>query len=125
MYLSDRDLEYAHYLGDLILDPRPQEFGPSSIDLHLDTAKEARVWDIRRYEASLQGQGVQRPSVALGKLDYKQFADQYAIPVPAYDVSRDDALVYHIGDSVILCPGGFFLWQTKEVVGTPTTKARY
>ncbi len=51
MYLSDRDLEYAHDLGDLIIDPSPAEFGPSGVDLHLDSINEARVWDLKRYEA--------------------------------------------------------------------------
>jgi len=125
MYLSDRDLEYAHDLGDLIIDPRPQDFGPSGVDLHLDIIKAAKVWDVQRYEASLQGQAVQRPSIALGDLDYKTFADQYAVLVPTYDKSGDEPLVYCNGNSIVLCPRGFFLWQTKEIVGTPTTKARY
>ncbi len=58
-------------------------------------------------------------------LNYKLFADQCLIPVPTYDKLADEPLVYRTGDSIILCPRGFFLWQTKEVVGTPTTKARY
>jgi hypothetical protein len=69
MYLSDRDLEHAHDLGDLILDPRPREFGPSGIDLHLDTIAEARVWDPRLYEESLSGKAARRPTLGLGDFD--------------------------------------------------------
>ncbi len=125
MYLSDRDLEYAHNLGDLIIEPNPVEFGPSGIDLHLDTIKEARVWNWQRYNASINNQAISRQSVALGGFNYKTFADQYLIPIPTTDDSDDEPLVYRNGDSIILCPMGFFLWQTKEVVGTPTAKARY
>jgi dCTP deaminase len=125
MYLSDRDLEYAVDRGDLIVAPRPREFGPSSIDLHLDTIEEAKVWNASVFESSLEGQGVKRPSIALGEFDYQTFAEQYAIPVPRYDQSGQEPLVYRDGERVILSPGGFFLWQTKEVAGTPTANARY
>jgi dCTP deaminase len=123
MYLSDRDLEYAHTLGDLIIKPPPSEFGPSGFDLHLDTIEEARVWNIKGYEESRKDQPGRR--LAIGTFDYKSFANQYAVPVPTRSGAGNDPLVYRNGDSVILRPGGFFLWQTKEVVGTPTAKARY
>jgi dCTP deaminase len=125
MYLSDRDLEHAVDLEDLIISPRPREFGPSGVDLHLDTIKEAKVWDADRHEATLRGQAVKRPSIGLGDFDYKLFAEQYAVPVPKVETPGNDPLVYRDGERVILCPGGFFLWQTKEIVGTPTAKARY
>ncbi len=125
MYLSDRDLEYVVDRGDLIVTPRPKEFGPGSIDLHLDTVDEARVWSSSLHDESLKGQGIGRPSVGLGGFDYKQFARQYAVGVPTHDGSGDEPLVYREGGRVILRPGGFFLWQTKEVVGTPTANARY
>ncbi len=125
MYLSDRDLEYAVDRGDLIVIPRPPEFGPSGIDLHLDTIEEAKGWNFSLHEESLKGKGVSRPSVGLRDFDYKKFAEQYLIPIPRFDATGDEPLVYRAGDQVILLPGGFFLWQTKEVVGTPTANARY
>jgi dCTP deaminase len=124
MHLSDRDLEYAFDRGDLIIDPRPKEFGPSGVVLHLDTIEEARVWDVERYEA-LQGQAGRKPIIGLGDFDYKQFAEQFTVPIPRYDGIGDEPLVYRDGDRVILCPWGFFLWQTKEIAGTPTDNARY
>lgn len=46
MYLSDRDLLQAIQIGALIVDPKPERLGPTSIDLHLDTIDQARVWDL-------------------------------------------------------------------------------
>ena len=124
MYLSDRDLEYAVERTDLIIDPRPRVFGPSGIDLHLDTIEEAKVWNVASEEPA-KGQAIGSRSVGLGDFDFKWFAEQYLIPVPSYDESGVEPLVYRDGHRVILRPGGFFLWQTKEVVGTPTANARY
>jgi deoxycytidine triphosphate deaminase len=109
MYLSDRDLEYAVDRGDLIITPRPREFGPASIDLHLDTIEEAKVWNYSLHAESQKVQGIGRPSVALGDFEYKRFAKQYAVAVPNHDGSGDEPLVYRENDRVILRPGGFFL----------------
>jgi dCTP deaminase len=125
LYLSDRDLEYAADRGDLIVEPRPREFGPSGVDLYLDRIEEARVWNSSLYEESLVDQGIRWPSIALGDFSYKRFAEQYLLPVPSYDSSGDEPLIYRAGNRVILRAGGFFLWQTKEVVGTPEANARY
>jgi hypothetical protein len=102
VYLSDRDLEYVVDRGDLIVTPRPKEFGPSGIDLHLDTIEEAKVWNFSLYEEVLKGQGIGRPRVGLGDFNYKQFAQQNAVGVPKYDGSGDEPLVYREGDRVIL-----------------------
>jgi dCTP deaminase len=125
VYLSDRDLEYVVDRGDLIVTPRPREFGPSGIDLHLDTIEEAKVWSVSLHEESLKGERGRRASVGLDDFNYKQFAEQYAVGVPKDNTPEDELLVYREGNRVILQPGGFFLWQTKEVVGTPTANARY
>ena len=55
MFLSDRDLEYASSLDDLLIIPRPTEFDASGIDLHLDTIAEAKVWDPKRRTDFLRG----------------------------------------------------------------------
>lgn len=47
MYLSDRELNAAIRDGRLIVDP-PTKVGPTSIDLHLDSIEEARIWDTRK-----------------------------------------------------------------------------
>jgi dCTP deaminase len=119
MFLSGRDLEYAVDLEDLIVSPRPESFGASGIDLHLDTIDEAKVWDVEKRRA------VRTPSIRLGHFDYKQFAEQFAVGAPLKPRSGKRLSVYRADNSVIVSPGGFFLWQTKEAVGTPTAKARY
>jgi len=50
MYLSDRDLKYAIETGQLIVDPTPEEYGATSIDLHLDKIEEAKVWNVERFK---------------------------------------------------------------------------
>ena len=45
MYLSDREMAHAILCGRLIVEP-PTKIGPTSIDLHLDSFDQARVWDI-------------------------------------------------------------------------------
>ncbi len=49
MYLSDRDLEWAIECGRLIISPKPTKIDATSIDLHLDSAEKARVWDVASY----------------------------------------------------------------------------
>ena len=50
MYLSDRDLRWAIECGDLIVDPKPERIDSSSIDLHLDSIDQAKVWDIETFQ---------------------------------------------------------------------------
>src|SRR4051812_13287378 len=125
MFLSDRDLEYAVEGGDLIVDPRPAEYGPSDIDLRLAPIEEAKVWSTQAYTEAMVGLGGSL-SVGFDNFNYKTFSDRFAVPVPRYDKdAKPDQKVYRDGERVILCPGGFFLWLTKENVGTPTDNARY
>ena len=124
MYLSDRDLKYAVECKDLIIDPSPTEYGLSGVDLHLDKIEEAKIWDPDRRQKSLKSLTAKAP-IGLGDFSYKEFADECSVPVPKRDKSNDEARVYRDGDRVVLRPGGFFLWLTKEKVGTPTKKARY
>lgn len=122
MFLSDRDLEYAVLRGHLIVDPAPREFGESSIDLHLDRVEEAMVWDANKFNVDHQGTGHRRPALGLGSFDLQALAQRYAHPVPPW---ADGLRVYRDGDGVVVEPGGFFLWQTAEVVGTREEDARY
>ena len=123
MFLSDRDLKYALECEDLICNPPPTEYGLSGIDLHLDKIEEAKIWDPARRKKSLSGLAA-KSSVGFGDFEYKQFAESCAIPVPSL-VKGENQPVCRDGDCVILRPGGFLLWLTKEKVGTPTKKARY
>ena len=130
MFLSDRDLEWAIAQGHLIVSggTAPIEIGPTSIDLHLDKVEEAKVWDIAKFRhrnASL-GHG-NFPELVIGSFDYKSVAAEFQKSPKKVRRSEDagDELVFIRGDNeVIVRPGGFVLWQTKERVGTPEEGAQ-
>jgi dCTP deaminase len=122
MFLSDRDLIWAIRHGLLIVDPAPEEgskdLGPTSIDLHLDRIEEAKVWNLAKFRQRTALHGGQ-PLLHLGSFKYKDFAEYQTVPG---EDSSD--LVYQDGKRIIVKPGGFLLWQTKEKVGTPEQGAQ-
>jgi dCTP deaminase len=123
MYLSDRDLWLALESGQLIVDPRPAEVDTTSIDLHLDRIEEAKIWNVELFAKQQAATGA--PAIlGVGEFRHKAFADRFAVMVPSKDQAGDDPKVYRDGMRVILRPGGFFLWQTKETVGTPELDPR-
>jgi dCTP deaminase len=115
MYLSDRDLRWAIEQGNLIVEPKPEKIDPSSIDLHLDSVKQAKVWDVAAYNESVGVTGNKANELRIGKFKYQEFAPRFLIEPPE-DPNR---LVFRRGAEIVVKPGGFLLWQTKEVVGTP------
>jgi dCTP deaminase len=121
MYLSNRDIKWAIECGLLIVRPRPEEMGNgydlTSIDLHLDHVREARIWDLKALQESEAARGGDGPEVHIGRFNYGMFAERYLIPPPADPEEKDK--VFLRGSEVIVKPGGFLLWQTKEIVGTP------
>ncbi len=123
MYLSDRDLQFALATRQLLIDPPPVEIDTTSIDLHLDRVEQARVWDVRTFVRE-QEQAGNAPILDLGKFNHKAFAEKFAIAVPAQEQLSPEDKVYRDGARIILRPGGFFLWQTREIVGTPEVDPR-
>jgi dCTP deaminase len=123
MYLSDRDLRFALNTNQLIVDPPPMEIDTTSIDLHLDAIEAAKVWDVRSFNQQQEDAGAS-PILGVGKFNYKAFAKQFAIPVPSEGEAGSDAKVYREGARIVVKPGGFFLWQTREQVGTPEVDPR-
>jgi dCTP deaminase len=121
MYLSDRDLEYAVQLGQLIVNPRPAEYDTTSIDLHLDKIETAKVWDAEAFQEQQRQAGHERAVLRVGMFNHEAFAQQFHLPIPE-DESKP---VYRDGRLVVMKPGGFFLWQTSEEVGTPEENPRY
>jgi dCTP deaminase len=119
MYLSDRDLEWAIRCGRLIIKPEPKRIDATSIDLHLDSVEKARVWDIARFEADRSDSGDEARELRTSKIHYKNFSRKYQIPVP----SDPTGSVFRRHNQIIVKPGGFLLWQTHEVVGTPEENA--
>ena len=118
MYLSDRDLEFAIKNGQLIVDPPPEEYDTTSIDLHLDSVNEAKIWDAKKYVDSRATDGSD-PVLNVGQYKYTDFALKYLVIPPNSSVENKDSLVIRKDNGIILRRGGFVLWQTKEKVGTP------
>lgn len=118
MYLSDRDLRWAIECGKLIVDPRPNSIDSTSIDLHLDAISEAKVWNIDAFREERQVQGDEPFRLRIGRFDYRKFSGKYLMPPPE-DPKDPEVLTFRHGNEIVVKPGGFLLWQTKEVVGTP------
>jgi dCTP deaminase len=110
-------MECAIRCGRLILDP-PTQIGPTSIDLHLDSVEEAKVWDIELFKENFGAAGHPEAELPIGKFKYAKFAPTYLIPPPA-EAEVGDGRVFRRDSKIIIKPGGFLLWQTKERVGTP------
>ena len=123
MYLSDRDIQFALNAGILIVDPPPTEIDTTGIDLHLDKIDEAKVWDSAAHAAQQAASG-NPPYLGVGGFDHRIFSQQFAVAVPTQAAAPADSKVFRDGDKVIIKPGGFFLWQTRETVGTPEIDPR-
>lgn len=126
MYLSNRDIKWAIECGKLIVDPRPNSYDETSIDLHLGAVeKDARIWDLRSLSDSDIARGATRsgqpPEIHLGDFEYRAMAAAHlkGIPEGSTDEEGKNRLVYKRGDDVIVRPFGFLLWTTREKVGTP------
>jgi deoxycytidine triphosphate deaminase len=123
MYLSDRDIRWAIATGALIL-PKESKVDPTSVDLRLDAVEQAKVWDIAKYETELRKNGTTAPELRLGTFKYVDFAADYLVSPPTAPAAKpvsSDVKVYRDGNRILVRPGGFLLWQTKEKIGTPET----
>lgn len=120
MYLSDRDIRWAIATGGLIL-PNESKVDPTSVDLHLDTVEQAKIWDVAKFQSDLSKGGTTSPELMLGTFKYVDFAGDYLVSPPASSARppQDDVKVYRDGHRILVRPGGFLLWQTKEKIGTP------
>jgi dCTP deaminase len=126
MYLSNRDIKWAIDRNHLIVEPRPETHGlgydETSIDLHLGPITEAKVWDVDKFGEAKKNEGGKGPELGLGSFNYANFSGTYLVPPPDESPDpkkRDKQLVCRRGNQIIVKPGGFLLWMTKEKVGTP------
>jgi hypothetical protein len=103
MYLSDRDLRWAIEHGNLIVDPKPQKIDPTSIDLHLDTVEQAKVWDIDAFNRERTPSGDRANELRIGQFKYTEFAPKY-LKAPTTDKTQS---VFRRGDEIVIKPGGF------------------
>jgi deoxycytidine triphosphate deaminase len=129
MYLSDRDLQWAIERNLLIVQPpeglSPPKVDPTSIDLRLDKVSEAKIWDIDKFTEKHGMTGIGEPELRLGRFKFGAFAEEYLIPPPNYKQDKYDDRVCQRGEEVLVRPGGFLLWQTKEKIGTPLHNPQY
>jgi deoxycytidine triphosphate deaminase len=127
MYLSNRDIKWAIESGKLIVDPPPSHFkcgfDETSIDLHLDGIDHAKVWNVEKHKDHQRKAGnPAAPFLYLGEFEWENFSGEFLMPVPNEPTKaedRDNLKVYRRGNEIIVKPGGFMLWTTMEVVGTP------
>jgi dCTP deaminase len=131
MYLSDRDLQWAIDRGLLIVkapagEP-PPKVDPSSIDLRLDRTTEAKIWDINAYREHLDVTGDdEEPVLHVGSLRYRfGVTSQFLVAPPEYVPNDRQQRVCRRGNEILVRPGGFLLWQTKEIIGTPREDPRF
>jgi deoxycytidine triphosphate deaminase len=124
VYLSDRDIQWAIDKGTLILRP-PSKVDPTSIDLHLDSVEEAKVWDTEKLRRTLANPGIEELELHLGVFKYADFSEEHLKTPPAYHRGDTNALVCRREDQILVRPHGFLLWQTKEEVGTPLDDPQY
>jgi deoxycytidine triphosphate deaminase len=129
MYLSDRDLQWAIERKLLIVQPPegipPPKVDPTSIDLRLDNVSEAKIWDIETFKKKHVMTGIGEAELRLGSFKFGAFAEEYLIPPPIYRRDNYDDKVCQKGEEVLIRPGGFLLWQTKEKIGTPSHNPQY
>jgi dCTP deaminase len=132
MFQSNRDIRWAIDCQQLVADPRPEEFASgydeTSIDLHLDEVKEAKVWDIEAFAQHQRRSGGRGPELHLGRFIYGEFSEAYLIDPPeeaTTEAEFEQQRVCRRGRQVIVKPGGFVLWTTKERIGTPVSNPRF
>jgi dCTP deaminase len=125
VYLSDVDLRQAVKNGDLIVKPLPkEEIGGTSIDLHLDSVNQAKVWDFETLAKHNKDLGLPPRELNIARMSWGVISRQYLIRPPREAIAKD-ALVFRRDDAIILRPHGFVVWQTVEEVGTPDKGPKY
>jgi len=126
VYLSDVDLRRAVQCKDLIVDPLPdEEIGPTSIDLHLDSIEQAKVWDFEALAKHNKDLGHPLKELHVARMNYAIVSRQFMVQPPREADAKEDDLVFRRDNAIILRPNGFVVWQTKEIAGTPEENPRY
>ena len=129
MYLSDRDLQWAIERNLLVVEVpvgvQPPKIDPTSIDLRLDNVNEAKIWDIEKFKNKHGASGITEAELRLGTFKFGDFAEEYLIAPPKYKRDDRSERVCRRGDEVLVRPGGFLLWQTKEKLGTPPSNPQF
>ncbi len=123
VYLSDRDLQTAIRDKTLIFEPPPDKIDPTSIDLHLGPIEEAKIWDIESYQDHEQSAGRDRAELRVGRYNLAVFSKYLMVP-PNHSEGCEHP-VCRRGNEILVRTGGFLLWPSLEVVGTPRENAKF
>jgi dCTP deaminase len=131
MFLSNRDIKWTIQCRELIVNPPPENwnagYDETSIDLHLDAVDEARIWDVDAFRQTQSEAGARGPELRLGNFIYGAFSERYLVAPPEESLNIAESagqLVCRRGPDIIIKPGGFVLWTTREEVGTPDLNPR-
>ncbi len=124
MYLSDKDIRAALDAKQLIIDPDPVNIDATSVDLHLDNVGTAKIWNIDKYSQSESDSGRNGQELRIGKYDLSRFSKNYLTAPPKFHEDSQE-IVSQRDAQVIVKTGGFLLWQTREIVGTPDENAEF
>ena len=77
MYLSDRDLQWAIDRNLLVVQApegaAPPKVDPTSIDLRLDSVREAKIWDIETFKKKHDMTGIGEAELRLGRFKFAAF----------------------------------------------------
>ena len=126
VYLSDIDLINAIDKKHLIVEPLGlNSVGPTSVDLHLDSVDQAKIWDIQSLAADNKERGLAELQLNVARMNYGVMSRKYLVQPPPEKAAPKDAAVVRRDDCIVVRPGGFVLWQTQEVVGTPELNPQY
>ncbi|NIA06412.1 MAG: hypothetical protein GWP14_02045 [Actinobacteria bacterium] len=127
MFLSTRELQSAIQSGALIINPPPDpaRIGATSIDVHLDSVEQAQIWNLERITADNRQRGISDLEINIARMNYGGMSREYLMDPPYESSAGEDDKVVRRDRSIILRPGGFVLWQTKEEIGTPLDNAEY
>ena len=121
MYLSDNDLRKAIKAKRLIVNP-VGTIGANAIDVHLDSVDQARIWDTEQLKADNKERGLPGLQLNVARMDYGAIALKYQVAPPREKDAPAGAKVVRRDDCIVVKPGGFVLWQTREIIGTPEIK---
>src|SRR5688572_3506612 len=103
MYLSDRDIAWAIQNGDLILPP-DATIDPTSVDLHLDSISEAKIWNMEAISQDNRTAGHGARELRIGKFKYVDYAEKYLRELPN---NENDPVYVRGSKEVVVKHGGF------------------
>lgn len=93
MFLSDRDLKWVIDTGRLIIEPRPEKIDTTSIDLHLDSVDQAKIWNLAAIAENNKTHGLNPQEAGSASLTFARFRrnTSHRFPMKALKMSSNVA----------------------------------